>query len=213
MVARFALTSSPAAVRDYFGYPEAPDFPPRETIAPTEPIAVVVAREFSHGATRHFRLMRWGFLPGFVKNPETFPLLLNARAESVLEKPSFRNAFKRRRCLIPADGFYLWRDTGERRKRAYLIRAADRGLLALAGLHETYLDASGGEIDTACLLTTAANAAIADLSDRMPVIVPREAILSWLDHEAASLDAALDLLRPAPAELLRAAPIAGTRAT
>ena len=208
MVARFSLTSPPDVVRDYFGYAETPDFPPRPAILPTQPIAVVVAREFSHGATRHFRLMRWGFLPGFVKDPATFPLLLNARAESVLEKPSFRAAFKRRRCLIPADGFYLWRDAGARRKQAFLVQAGNNELLAFAGLHETYLDASGGEIDTACILTTTANAAIAGLSERAPVIVPRAALVPWLDHEAGSLDAALALLRPAPEGLLRATPLA-----
>ncbi|MDE3177809.1 MAG: SOS response-associated peptidase [Pseudomonadota bacterium] len=205
MVARFALTSPPALVRAYFGYPETPDFPPRAAILPTEPIAVVVAGAFSHGAARHFVLMRWGFLPGFVKDPATFPLLINARAESVLEKPSFRAAFKRRRCLIPADGFYV----GARAKPALVVRAAEGGPLALAGLHETYLDASGGEIDTACILTTGAGAALRDVSERAPVVVPRAEIGVWLDHEAASLDAALALLRPAPAGLLRVTPLAG----
>ena len=208
MVARFALTSPPDVVRDYLGYAETPDFPPRRAILPTEPVAVVAAREFSQGARRHFRLMRWGFLPGFVKDPASFPLLLNARAESVLEKPSFRAAFKRRRCLIPADGYYLWRDAGGRRKQAFLVQAETGGLLALAGLYETYLDASGGEIDTACVLTTQAGAALQELSDRAPVIVPRAQIGRWLDHEA-TLEPALALLAPAPAGLLRATPLAG----
>jgi len=201
VVSRFALTLPPPVWRDYFGYIDEPDFPPRAAIAPTEPIAVVIAREFSHGAKRRFRLMRWGFLPGFVKDPASFPLLINARAESLLEKPSFRAAFRRRRCLIPADGYYVWRD-----KQAFLVRAADDGPLAFAGLYETYLDASGGEIDTACIVTTGANAALAPLNDRMPVIVPHRAIESWLDHEAP-LDAAAALLAPAAVELLQATQI------
>ena len=207
MVARFALTLPPPVWREYFGYLDEPDFPPRAAIAPTEPIAVVTAREFSHGRERRFRLMRWGFLPGFAKDPASFPLIINARAETLLEKPSFRAAFKRRRCLIPADGYYVWRDGPKRTKQAYLIQTVDRGPLALAGLYETYLDASGGEIDTACIITTSANAEVAQWSARMPVIAPRAALTDWLDCEAPP-DAALALLARAPANLLRAMPVA-----
>ena len=200
----YALTSPPDVVRAHFGYRDQPEFPPRARIAPTEPIAIVVARPFTGGGDRRFLLARWGFLPGFVKDPESFPLIVNARAESVVDKPSFAAAFKRRRCLAPADGFYV--GAGERR---HLAAAADRAPLGLAALYETYLDRNGGEIDTACLLTTGANATLAPLAERMPVIVPRSAFSAWLDCETTPLGEASALLRPAPEALLRLTPVAG----
>src|SRR5271154_912792 len=103
MCGRFAITLPPEAVRAFFAYVEQPNFPPRYNIAPTQPIPIVFARSHTGGAERHFLLVRWGFLPGFVKEPKTFPLLINARAEGVGEKASFRAALRRRRCL--ADGF------------------------------------------------------------------------------------------------------------
>ena len=105
MCGRFAITLPPEAVRGFFAYLEKPNFPPRYNIAPTQPIPIVAAQAQTGGATRHFTLVRWGFLPGFVKNTKEFPLIINARAETVLEKASFRAAVKRRRCLIIADGF------------------------------------------------------------------------------------------------------------
>ena len=99
MTGRFALTHSPQKVRDWFGYSEEPDFPPRYNIAPSQPVAVVHA-DFS---ARHFTLMRWGFIPGFIKDTAAYPLLINIRSETVQEKPSFRAAFMRRRCVLPAE--------------------------------------------------------------------------------------------------------------
>jgi putative SOS response-associated peptidase YedK len=200
MCGRYALTSSPARLRAHFGYEETPDFPPRHDILPTEPIAVVTVRPFTGGQGRNFRLVRWGFLPGFVKDVATFPLLVNARAETVLEKTSFAPAFKRRRCLAPADGFYAGRSA-----KSPLFEAADGAPIGLAALHETYLDANGGEIDTACILTTPANAPLSAFGERMPAIIRPADFTAWLDHEATTPAAALALLRPAPEGLLRRA--------
>ncbi len=197
----FALTSPPDTVRACFGYGDEADFPPREEILPTEPIALVVARAFSRGEGRGFMLARWGFLPGFVKDPGSFPLIVNARSEGILDKPSFSAAFKRRRCLAPADGFPV--GSGERR---HLAAAADGAPFGLAALYETYLDRNGSEIDTACLLTTVANATLAPFGERMPVIVPRSAFSAWLDHETTPLSAAAALLRPAPDDYLQLRP-------
>ncbi len=144
--------------------------------------------------------MRWGFLPGFVKDPQSFPLIVNARAEGVLDRPSFAAAFKRRRCLAPADGFYAGSGS-----RLYLA-AADGGPFGLAGLYETYLDGNGSEIDGACLITTSANATMSPYSERMPVIVPHSAFSAWLD-ETTPLSAAAALLRPAPEGLLHCLPV------
>ena len=120
MCGRYAITLPPEAVRAFFDFVEQPNFPPRYNIAPTQPIPIVHAREHTRGRERHFRLVRWGFLPGFVKDPKEFPLIINARAERLAGKPSFRNAFKRRRCLVIADGFYEWRKTeGKGPKQPY----------------------------------------------------------------------------------------------
>jgi putative SOS response-associated peptidase YedK len=192
MCGQYALTAPPEVVRACFGYADAPQFPPRPRILPTEPIAIVVARPFTQGRERRFLLVRWGFLPGFVKDPQNFPLIVNARAESVRDRPSFAAAFKRRRALAPADGFYL--ASG---KKLRLFAAPDRALFGLAALYETYLDASGGEIDTACILTTEART-----GERVPVVVPRESFSAWLDCDTTPLAAASALLRPAPEGLL-----------
>ena len=201
MCGRFALTLPPAAVRAYFGYPEQPNFPPRYNIAPTQPVAVV---RWEMGQ-RHFALMRWGFLPGFVKDMKTFPLLLNARAEGIEDKPSFRAAIRRRRCLFIADGFYEWRREGKA-KQPFLIRRPNRGPLALAGLWETWNTADGSEMDTACIITCGPNGTMAAVHDRMPVILePRDFDL-WLNPHSESRDV-LTLLRPADEDILELVPI------
>src|SRR5690349_19756376 len=106
MCGRFVITSPPGVLRQLFGYPEQPNFPPRYNVAPTQPVPVVMMNQ----GTRHFQLMRWGLLPSWVKDPRDFALLINARSETVLDKPAFKNAIKRRRCLIPADGYYEWQN-------------------------------------------------------------------------------------------------------
>jgi putative SOS response-associated peptidase YedK len=125
MCGRYAITLPPEAVRAHFGYGETPNFPPRYNIAPTQPIPVVIAESPGSRGIWHFKLMRWGFLPGFAKDPRGFPLIVNARAETPAERPSFSAAPKRRHCLVIADGFYAWRKDMAGRgapKRPYLIR-------------------------------------------------------------------------------------------
>jgi putative SOS response-associated peptidase YedK len=208
MCGRYAITLPPEAVRAFFNYVEQPNFPPRYNIAPTQPIPIVSAREHTAGTERHFRLVRWGFLPAFVKDAKTFPLIINARAEGIAEKASFRAAFKRRRCLIVADGYYEWRVIAPKQpKQPYLIRRLDRAPMGFAGLYETYMDATGGELDTACIITTSANGLTREVHDRMPVIVPQEAFSAWLDNEVTAPADALDMLRPAPEDLLELTPI------
>lgn len=196
MCGRFALTPPPEVVREWLGYAEQPNFPPRYNIAPTQPIAIV---RWEQGA-RRFALARWGFLPAFVKDMRTFPLLINARAEGIEDKPSFRAAIRRRRCLIPADGFYEWRRVG-RSKQPYLIRRPDRGLLAFAGVWETWHAADGSEMDTACIITCAANGTVAALHERMPVLIGRRDFGLWLEPNSEGRDV-LALLRPAPEDAL-----------
>lgn len=200
MCGRYAVTLPPEAMREAFAYREQPNFPPRYNIAPTQPVPVVRLDE----GRRQFILMRWGFIPGWVKDPKTFPLVINVRSESAREKPSFRAAFMRRRCLMPADGFYEWHRLGEGRRqenRPYLFRKPDRGFFAFAALWETWHSQDGSEIDTVAIVTGPANGQMAAIHHRSPVIVPPEAFDAWLDPaaEPAGLQA---LLRPPPDELL-----------
>lgn len=206
MCGRYALTSPPEAIRRMFGYAETPNFPPRYNIAPTQPIAIVIGERGDSGApARRFMLARWGFLPGFVKDTREFPLLINARSETAAEKPSFRNAMKRRRCLVPADAYYEWlklREGGRITRRPYLFRRVDGNPMGLAGLWETYASADGSEIDTACILTTEANGATVAVHDRMPAIIEPKDFAAWLDGDHVCAADAARLLKPAPDDAL-----------
>lgn len=212
MCGRFALTLPPEIIRSYFGYGKSPNFPLRPDIRPTQPVPVVT---LSEGA-RHFMLMRWGFIPGFVKDEKEFPLLIHARSETVFEKPSFRNAIRRRRCLFIADAFYEWMKLDDvarpakaeagfasgrattkagKKKRPYIIRRPMRGPMALAGIWECWQSANGSEIDTCAILTTSANATLAAIHDRMPVILEPRDFDAWLSPQTGQ-DEVQRLLRP-----------------
>ena len=201
MCGRYVIISTPDAIRAMFGYAELPNFPPRYNVAPTQPIPVV---RLDNGK-RSFALMRWGLLPAWVKDPKTFPLLINARGESVLDKPAFRNAMRRRRCLIPTDGFYEWQPGPP--KRPYFVQAK-RGAdgtappLAFAGLYETWTGPNGEEVDTATIITTTANRTLAAVHERMPVFVKPEAFELWLDCANVEADVAAALIAPADEALL-----------
>lgn len=177
MCGRFALTESPETVKAVFDYTDQPNFPPRYNIAPTQPVAIVLRTETGE---RRFLLMRWGFLPGWVKDPKEFPLIFNIRSESASEKPAFRNALKRRRGIMPADGFYEWRRVGKE-SLPYLIRRKDRRPFGFAALWETFSAPDGSEIDTAAILTTAAPPGLAEIHPRAPVVIDEEAFAVWLD--------------------------------
>lgn len=214
MCGRFALTSTPKDVLDFVDVDELEAFPPRYNIAPTQPILVVAASERgqpgSNAPQRRALLARWGFIPGWAKEPREFPLLINARAETAVEKASFRAAMRHRRILIPASGFYEWRrppkETGVK-PQAYWIRPRDGGLIAFGGLMETYASAEGSELDTAAILTTKANAAICGIHDRMPVVVPQREFSRWLDCKTREPRDVADLMRPAPDDLFEAVPV------
>jgi putative SOS response-associated peptidase YedK len=202
MCGRYTIVASPEALRALFGYAEQPNFPPRYNVAPTQPIPIV---RFVNGA-RHFALVRWGLLPSWVKDPKKFTLLINARGESLSDKPAFRAAMKRRRCLIPADGFYEWKGGGPR-KQPYYIRAKSGEPFAFAGLWETWTGPNGEELETAAIVTTAANKTLAPIHDRMPVIVPPDQFDLWLDNSTEDVAAVAALIHPAPENLLEAYPI------
>lgn len=200
MCGRYAITLPPEAMRRLFAYGEQPNFPPRYNIAPTQPVPVVRL----HEGMRQFMLMRWGFIPGWVKDPKSFPLVINIRSESAHEKPSFRAALTRRRALMPADAFYEWHRIGQGRQgenRPYLFRRPDRGLFAFAALWETWHSSDGSEIDTVAMVTGPANGLMAAIHERCPVIVEPRDFDAWLDPMAEPAQIS-SLLRPPPDELL-----------
>lgn len=190
MCGLYSLTRRPEEIRALFQHVDEPDFPPRAHVAPGQPIAAV---RMENGA-RRFALLRWGFIPSWVKEVKPGKPLINARGETVLEKPSFRNAMRRRRCLVPADGYYEW--SGEEgRKTPYSVQRKDKGLFALAGLWEHWMGADGSEIETAVLMTIAPNAELAAIHDRMPVIIEVKDHEKWLTGE---VEEAAQLIGPAP---------------
>ena len=202
MCGRFALSATPAEVRDVFDYAETPNFPARHNIAPTQPIAVVRAE---HGV-RHFALMRWGLVPSWVKDPAEFSLLINARSETAAEKPSFRNAMRHRRCLVPASGFYEWQRT-DGGKQPYWVFPKAGGVVAFAGLWESWSGTDGGDIETAAILTTQAAPSIAPIHHRMPAVIAPEHFADWLDTDSVSAEKASAMLKPAPDDLFEAVPV------
>lgn len=187
MSGRYLLAAAPERVAQEFGLGLAEDFPPRFNIAPTQPIHIVA---LDAARQRKFLLVRWGFVPSWAKKDYfermgTRPLF-HARAETAAEKPTFRNAYRRRRCLIPADGFYEWK--GEAAARTpFCVRRTDDALFAFGGLWETAVDADGGEIDTAAMLTVAAGPDLSALGDREPLVIPRADYRIWLEADEREL--------------------------
>jgi putative SOS response-associated peptidase YedK len=138
--------------------------------------------------------MRWGLIPAWVKDPRKFTLLINARAETVQEKPAFKNAIRRRRCLIPADGYYEWHTSGQRRRPCFIHRGDSRPI-GLAGVAETWIGPNGEELDTVAIVTATASADLAVLHHRVPVTIGPGDFERWLDCNAHDLDTAMALLR------------------
>ncbi len=209
MCSRYSLTSPPEAVRAYFAHGDAHEFPPRYNIAPTQPVAIV---RLNPKGARELALVRWGLLPPWVKDPREFATLINARAETAAEKPSFRGALRHRRCLIPTDGFYEW--TGKvGAKQPHLIRArasanANQGhVMAMAGLWEHWVGGDGSELQTMAILTVGANATMAPIHDRMPVILASDQFDAWLECRSGSASEVMHLLSPAPEGLLEIIPV------
>jgi putative SOS response-associated peptidase YedK len=209
MCGRYALTATPEEVREFLALAELEDFPARYNIAPTQPILVVVSGDRQNPGSnlpdRRALLVRWGLMPGWVKDPKEFPLLLNARSETAISKASFKTAMRHRRVLIPVSGFYEWHrpDTGEK-SQPYWIRPKKGGIVAFAGLMETWSSADGSEVDTGAILTVAANRALARIHDRMPVVIAPEDFSRWLDCRTQEPREVKDLMVPAPDDFFEA---------
>lgn len=200
MCGRFTLTISAEELAEIFELDEVPSsFPQRFNIAPSQPIAAIIKTD--NHPVRHLSLLRWGLIPSWSKDPTIGNRLINARAETAAEKPSFRNAFKRRRCLIPADGFYEWQKQ-EQRKQPFYIHVKENQPFAFAGLWETWQDISTGTI-----LTTEANPLLQQIHDRMPVILKPQDYDKWLDINNQNTAELQSLLKPFPSEEMEFYPV------
>ncbi|WP_320196985.1 SOS response-associated peptidase [Agrobacterium rosae] len=214
MCGRFVLNASPEEVADYLDLIGLEGFPARFNIAPTQPILIVVEgtqpEPGSNLPNRQAMLVRWGFMPGWVKDPKEFPLLINARSETAIGKASFRAAMRHRRVLIPATGFYEWRrpakDEGGK-PQAFYIKPKKGGIVAFAGLMETWSSADGSEVDTGAILTTSANRSIARIHDRMPVVISPEDFSRWLDCKTQEPREILDLMKAADEDFFEMIPV------
>ena len=199
MCGRFALNTSKGALIEWFELmgldPDLPGFAPRFNIAPTQDLLSV--RHGDHG--RELALLRWGLIPSWAKDNSMAAKMINARAETVMEKPSFRNAIKKRRCLVPVTGFYEWERSGTK-KKPYLFGFRDGGLFAFAGLWERWHSPEGKDIETCSLLTTGPNDLMAPIHDRSPVIIAPENYSRWLDVDANAPDTLTTMLQPFSAE-------------
>jgi len=187
--ARFAITG------------EVPELDARYNVAPTQTLPVVV-----RNSPNRVALMRWGLIPSWAKDASGAGRMINARAETVAEKPSYRTALRSRRCLVPANGFFEWRRVGITRAPFY-IHMKDESLFAFAGLYDTWRDPNGVAVTTYTIITTEPNELVATIHDRMPVILHREDEDRWLDPGITDPGAVLPLLHPHPAENMAAYPI------
>lgn len=197
MCGRYDLSDNPAAIRAKFAVPEVPPFSPNADWRPTDRAPIVRLNRARDG--RECALARWGLVPPWAKDLSFGTHCINARAETLARAPSFRAAYKARRCLVPANAFYEWSGPKGHRTK-WRITLKDQPLFAMAGLWEVWRDPQSDEsVHTFTIVTTDANAALAHLHDRMPVIVAPSEYARWLDHGAD----ASDLLRPYPDEAVR----------
>ncbi|HZU40609.1 MAG TPA: SOS response-associated peptidase [Solirubrobacteraceae bacterium] len=200
MCGRYSLAGpNPAQVRAAYPVAESVEVRRRFNVAPGDYVlAVTTSRD---GAPRG-ELLRWGLVPSWAETPDSAMKMINARVETVHERPAYRSAFEHMRCLVLADGFYEWQRSAAGPKQAFHITAAGRSLFAYAGLWSVWHGADGSVLRTCTILTTAANAAIASLHDRMPVVLPRQVESVWLDPATPSGELR-DLLAGLPAEMTR----------
>jgi putative SOS response-associated peptidase YedK len=211
MCGRFTLSITPEQLAALFELDAAPILAPRYNIAPTQPVGFV--RFDAAAESRVWHLAHWGLIPSWSKDPSLGAKMINARGETVDEKPSFRTAFKRRRCIVPATGFYEWKQGGSGKTPYFISPAADdpMPLFDFAGLWETWTGPDGGQLDSCTIITTEANELMAELHNRMPVILAPADFTEWLGtgRDASAMEQAQlrHLLHPYPSERMQAWPV------
>jgi putative SOS response-associated peptidase YedK len=205
MCGRYTITISADGAREDLGIVQMPqDYQPRYNVAPTQPVAVVV-----NALERKAEWMRWGLIPFWAKDPSIGSRLINARSETVSEKPAFKNAFAKRRCLVLADGFYEWqKGSGPKgRSQPFYFCRADSKPFAFAGLWEFWRSAEGDELRTCTIITCEANAVVRPVHERMPVMLSGESLWGWLSNQPTG--ELLGLLKPYPVDVMKAYPVSG----
>ena len=198
MCGRFAFFAPPEAIAEYFGVLNATELEPRYNVAPTQDVAIVRA---DADGERRLSMARWGLVPYWAKDPTIGNRMINARAETVDRKPAFREAFRRRRCLVLASGFYEWGETQDG-KRPFYVSLKDGAPMAFAGLWERWRKGAEATIESCVIITSNANRLVAPVHERMPVILHATAQTAWLDSQTGH-DAALALLAPSVGEDLQ----------
>lgn len=204
MCGRFLLTAPGRIVAELFQLNHEPLLEPRFNIAPSQPVAVV--RIKAESGARELDMIRWGLIPFWAKDPRIGHKMINARSETVAQKPAFRAAFNQRRCLIAADGFYEWKRHG-RGKLPYLIRMKDESPFAFAGLWEHWRSPDDRVLESCTILTTYPNPLLKPLHERMPVILAAGDYDLWLDTSVKAADKLNPLLRPYPDDEMTAFPV------
>ena len=203
MCGRFTLRLTPAELAEIFRLLDEPEFSPRYNIAPTQTVPIVRKGETAFEAVP----MRWGLIPSWAKDAKIGNRLINARGETVAEKPSFRAAFKRRRCLVPADGFYEWKKLDAKTKQPYMIGLKNADPFAFAGLWETWKSPEEERSESFTIITTSANDFLSDLHNRMPVILHEEDYDRWLDEKNDDYENLQELLTSYPGDAMRTYPV------
>lgn len=203
MCGRFALNESPAVLRDYFQLNDDFEFQSSWNIAPSFPVCAITADE---AGVRTLRKMRWGLIPSWAHGATIGNMLNNARGETVADKPSFRSAFKYRRCIIPASGFYEWKSI-TRVKCPWYINLKSGEPLAFAGLWETWKAENDVLVDSCCIITTTANTIMEPIHDRMPVVLTPGQWADWLSPHERQIDKLLSMIRPYNAGAMQAWPV------
>ena len=206
MCGRYALKATAEELRNLFGFVERPNLAPRYNIAPTQEAPIIRQRRDPPGE-RTIGQLRWGLIAPWAADPKAGPPLINARAETLLEKPTFQGAFRRRRCLVPADGYFQWRE-GDKAKQPYLVTQRDGGVFAMAGIWERFgpRNDPAAAIDSFTIITTDANEFLRPFHHRMPVVLDAKDYARWLDPDGEA-ETLLPLLAPAPNDRMAVAPL------
>ncbi len=204
MCGRYTLKTNGSRVASLFELFNEPELEARYNIAPTQQIPVVLEESYADGRT--LEMMHWGLIPSWADDPSIGARTINARAETVAEKPSYRSAFKRRRCLVVADGFYEWKKTADG-KQPYYLRLGSGEPFGFAGLWESWSMEGGEELRSATIITTEPNEVAAEVHNRMPVILPRDLYDAWLDPDNDDRKELLSMLSPYPAGEMETYPV------
>ena len=210
MCGRYRLITPEGEIQEHFNLDSEPDWSPRYNIAPTQPVLAI--RQDAKHPRREASLVRWGLIPFWAKDRSIGYKTINAKSETAAEKPAFREAIKKRRCLVAADGFYEWKKLGPKEKQPFNIGMKDDSLFAFAGLWDRWRDPADSSADapyleTLTILTTAANPLLAEVHDRMPVIVRPEDYELWLDPGMTDPARLADVLKPFDSRLMRMYPV------